>query len=109
MARNTSNYDKVDRVSPQVSDGNGSSIESPEINLDAESGFYLGVVDLSTCISINRILVFYYVCPAETSQLITRPEAIESRSLNDSDVVVTGECVEKQFSTKWVKPSSKMW
>ena len=50
-----------------MSDGFGSSVESLDIDLDAESGFYLAVVDLTTCITINRILVFYYVCPAETS------------------------------------------
>ena len=48
----------------------------------------MAVVDLSTCIFIERILVFYYVCPAETSELITRPETISPES------PVIGECVE---------------
>ena len=103
-ARNTNNYEKVDRVSPQGSDGFGSSIESLDIDLDAESGFYLGVVDLSTCITINRILVFYYACPAETSQLITRPEAIQALSMDDNDVTVTGECVENSSTEKGISP-----
>ena len=79
---------------PQLTDGVRPSTESLDIDLDAESGFYLGVVDLGMCISIQRILVLYYVCPAETSQLITRPEAIESRSLDNSTTVISGECVE---------------
>ena len=90
-ARNTSNYEKVGRVSPQVSDETGSSTETLVIDLDAESGFYLALVDMGTCVIISRILVSYYVCPAETSQLIIRPEAIEASSPDD---VVIGECVE---------------
>ena len=92
-ARNTSNYDRVDRVSLQASDRFGPSIESLDIDLDAESGFYLAVVDLGTCITITRILVFYYVCPAETSQLITRPETIQALSMNNLVVTITGECI----------------
>ena len=104
-ARNTNNYVRVHRVSPSVS--GGELIELLEIDLDAESGFYLGVVDLGSCITITRILVFYYVCPAETSQLITRPEAIESRSLNDSDIVVNGECVENSSPESGLNPLLK--
>ena len=100
-ARNTNNYEKVDRVSPQVSDGFGSFIESLDIDLDAESGFYLAVVDLSTCMTINRILVFYYVCPAETSQLITRPEVIQAIS---PDVTIDGECVENSSTQSGSMP-----
>ena len=103
-ARNTNNYEKVNRVSPQVSDGFGSSVESLDIDLDAESGFYLAVVDLSTCITINRILVFYYVCPAETSQLITRPEVIQAISLDDSAVTTDGECVENSSTQSGLNP-----
>ena len=89
-ARNTSNYDRVARVSSQIT-GFDLSTESLDISLDAESGFYLAIVDLGNCITINRILVFYYVCPAEISQLIVRPEAIPAISMNN---VVNGECVE---------------
>ena len=96
--RNTSNYDRVDRVSPQIADGFGSSTESLDIDLDAESGFYLAVVDLSTCITINRILVFYYVCPAETSQLITRPEVIPADGSG-----IDGECVENSSPQSGLK------
>ena len=103
-ARNTNNYEKVNRVSPQVSDGFGPFIESLDIDLDAESGFYLAVVDLSTCIAINRILVFYYVCPAETSQLVTRPEVIQAISPDDSDVTINGECVENSSTQSGSMP-----
>ena len=100
-ARNTNIYEKVIRVSPQVSGGTESSVVSLDIDLDAESGFYLAVVDLSTCITISRILVFYYVCPAETSQLITRPEVIQAIS---PDVTINGECVENSSTQSGSRP-----
>ena len=87
-ARNTSKYGRVGRVSPADTSGTVVIIETLDIELTAESGFYMAVVDSSTCIFIERILVFYYVCPAETSELITRPETISPESS------VIGECVE---------------
>ena len=87
-ARNTSKYARVGRVSPADTSGTVASSEALDIGLTAENVFYMAVVDLSTCILIERILVFYYVCPAETSELITRPETISPES------PVIGECVE---------------
>ena len=87
-ARNTSKYARVGRVSPEDTSGTVVSSETLDIGLTAESGFYMAVVDLSICVLIERILVFYYVCPAETSELITRPETISPES------PVIGECVE---------------
>ena len=84
-ARNTVSYERVDRV---YTHGTVETSQSLDIELNAESGFYLAVVDLGTCILIDRILVFYYVCVGETSDLITRPETI------DVGTTVTGECVE---------------
>ena len=76
------------RVTPEYTWG---TIEILNIELTAESGFYMAVVDLSICILIERVLVFYYVCPAETSELITRPETIAPES------PVNRECVENSF------------
>ena len=87
-ARNTANYAREGRISPEDNSGTVATTETLDIDLTAESGFYMAVVDLSTCILIERILVFYYVCPAETSELITRPETIAPES------PVNGECVE---------------
>ena len=94
-AINTSRYDFVDRVSPSDTSG----IECVDIELDAEDGFYLAVVDLSTCISINRILVLYYVCPEETSQLISRPETV-----GVVEPLVEGECVENSSPPSGLSP-----
>ena len=87
-ARNTDSYKRVGRVFPDDTSGTVTTTKSLDIELDGESGFYLAVVDLSTCIVIRHILVFYYVCVGETSDLITRPETI------DVGTIVTGECVE---------------
>jgi hypothetical protein len=87
-AANTNNYDRVGRVSPRFTDGLMSFVEQIDVDLEAEDGFYLAVVDLSTCITMERILVLYYECPANTSQLISRPEAL------GESVTVEGECVE---------------
>ena len=75
-AANTDNYISVNRVSPEVSDGIMSFVEYVDINLDAEDGLYFAVVDRSTCIVLTRLLVYYYVCPEETSELISRPEVL---------------------------------
>ena len=97
-AANTDNYITVDRVSTEVSDGIMSFVEYLDIELDAEDGLYLAVVDQSTCIVLTRLLVFYYVCPEETSELISRPEVLGSQ------VSVTGECVENSSTMSGSAP-----
>ena len=102
-ATNTNNYVRVGRVSPSVTSGVMSFIDSYDIELGTTGGFYLGVVDLSTCVTLTRILVLYYVCPEETSELISRPEAIESQSLEGSPSV-EGECVENSSTESGANP-----
>ena len=97
-ARNTGNYASVGRVSPEDTSGTVATSETLDIELTDESGFYMAVVDLSTCIIIQRILVFYYVCPAEISELITRPETMSPES------PVIGECVENSSPQTVSKP-----
>ena len=102
-AANTTNYVRVGRVSPGVTSGTMEFVEQLDIVLSAIGGFYLGVVDLSTCVTLSRILVLYYVCPEETSELIHRPEAIESQSLEGSPSV-EGECVENSSTESGASP-----
>ena len=102
-AANTTNYVRVGRVSPDVTTGTMNFVASHDIDLSAIGGFYLGVVDLSTCVTLSRILVLYYVCPEETSELIHRPEAIESQSLEGSPSV-EGECVENSSTQSGANP-----
>ena len=103
-AANTTNYVRVDRVSPAFADGIGTFTEHLDIQLDAvEDGFYMAVVDLSTCVTLTRIFVLYYVCPEETSELISRPEAIDSESIEGTPSV-EGECVENGSTESGADP-----
>jgi len=95
-ARNLSNYEFVPpQISP--SDGSGDARENMSIQIDfttAATGFYMGIQDETSCVSVHRVLVFYYVCPAETSDLITRPERIAPFIGNSAALLVDGQCVE---------------
>ena len=103
-AASTANYVRVGRVSPSVTNGVMSFVASHDIELsDDENGFYLAVVDLSTCVTLSRILVLYYVCPEETSELISRPEAIDSESIEGTPSV-EGECVENSSTESGADP-----
>ena len=99
-ARNLSNYGLVGRIVPR--DGSGSVREngSVELNFDTEAtGFYLGIQDETTCIVIHRVLVFYYVCPAVTSDVITRPKTIAPIiGASTPPAQVVGQCVENARS-----------
>ena len=101
-AANTSNHVRVGRVSPDDTSGFASFVKHLDIYLNAEDGFYLAVVDLSTCVTLSRILVLYYVCPEETSELISRPEAIESESTGVYSIA--GECVENSSTESGADP-----
>ena len=95
-ARNLDNYEFVPpRITP--TDGIGDVRENSSVQIDfstAATGFYLGIRDETSCILVHRVLVFYYVCPAETSDLITRPEVIAPFIGNSAPIVVNGQCVE---------------
>ena len=93
-AANTTSYVPVGRISPSFNDGHMSFITTQDIQLNAdEDGFYLAVVDLSTCITLTRIFIFYTVCPGNTRELIIKPEAVDSESIEGTPSVV-GECAE---------------
>ena len=103
-ASNTTKYARVGQVSPAFADGNEEFVDSLDIQLDDdEDGFYLAVVDLGTCVTLTRILVLYYVCPEETSELISRPEAIDSESIEGTPSV-EGECVENSSTESGADP-----
>ena len=94
-ARNLDNYEFVP---PRITftDGSGDVRENSSVQIDfstAATGFYLGIRDETSCILVHRVLVFYYVCPAETSDLVTRPEVIAPRIGNSAPIVVNGQCV----------------
>ena len=92
-ARNISDYELVSRIVSR--DGSGRENGSVNINFATEAtGFYLGIQDVSSCIVIHRVLVFYYVCPAVTSNLISRPETTGPMIGASTPVEVVGQCVD---------------
>lgn len=52
------------------------------------SGFYLALLDKGSCTSIERIVLYYYVCSQQKKDLVTYPETPAQGSL----VVVNGAC-----------------
>jgi len=105
-ARNLNNYEFVPpRISP--SDGSGDARENMSVQVDfdtAATGFYLGIRDETSCVFVHRVLVFYYVCPAETSDLITRPERIAPFIGNSAPLLVDGQCVENSSPENGMRP-----
>ena len=95
-ARILNNYEFVPpRITPR--DGSGVVRENSSVQIDfstAATGVYLGIRDEASCVSVHRVLVFYYVCPAETSHLVSRPEVIAPRIGDSVPVEVDGQCVE---------------
>ncbi len=74
-AKNTSNYALIQTLNTQVSGTTTIAMESVGFNTD-ESGFYLAIRDLGTCIIISRLIVFYNVCPGKTVNFVVRPETL---------------------------------
>ena len=76
VRRNITNYRIVHRVSPYVISGGGVN-ETVVVDFETnEPTFYFAIQDDTSCIVIRRIIVFYYVCPSQTLNLISTPEVI---------------------------------
>ena len=102
-AANTTNYIRIGQIFLDGSVPNSMEVFDVELD-DDEDGFYLALFDFgSVCTSFEKILVFYYVCPEETSELISRPEAIDSESIEGTPSV-EGECVENSSTESGADP-----
>ena len=75
-ARNISNYQQVQRVSPDVTTGEKVNKTFVVNFITNHSSFYFAIQDETTCMVITRLIIFYTVCPAQTANLIHYPEAI---------------------------------
>ena len=100
-SKTISNYRQVQRVSPDDTSGNR---VNETVNIDfaqssQETFFYFTVQDETTCIVITRMIVFYHICPQQTSDLIHYPETIAPRSPSSNNpnsatpISVTASCV----------------
>jgi hypothetical protein len=75
-ARDTANYQQVDRISPDITTGARVN-ETIDLNFYTNhSSFYLAIQDEIACMVITRLTIFYYVCPGEITDLIIRPETV---------------------------------
>ena len=95
-ARTRSNYQIVTLIVPRdVFSPTVRENASVEMNfVRGETGFYLGIQERDSCLTINRLLVFYYVCPAMTDDLVTHPETIAPVIGDSTPTEVNGTCVE---------------
>ena len=95
-ARDTTKYTQVANIVPQ--DTTGDERQNETINMDftgSETGFYLAIRDQDSCLFITRIVVFYYVCPAVTENLIIFPEVLAPPiSTTSQPISRNGQCVE---------------
>ena len=95
-ARDINNYQQVQRVSPADTSGNRGN-ETITINFNTNhSSFYFAIQDVSTCIVIIRLIIFYYICPAQTISLIHYPETVASFNFYEglSNISTSATCVE---------------
>ena len=71
----------------------GFTIDPEEIDVSS-SGLYLAVLDQGSCTVINRIVVFYNVCPYRVSNKAVYPETLAPQTVTDGDREVTATCIE---------------
>ena len=77
IARETGNYRLVSRVASDDDTGLTSQNQTREADFttDAE-GFYIAIRDETTCIVLQRLIVFYNICPRGPGDLVMRTETI---------------------------------
>ena len=61
---------------------------------DTDGGFYLAIRDQNSCLIISRVLVFYYVCPAEAQNLVQFEELLAPPNIPQNEAIsVLAQCV----------------
>ena len=96
IARETDNYRLVSRVDSDDDTGQTSQNQTRETDFNtAAEGFYIAIRDETTCIVLQRLIVFYNVCPGGPGNLVMRPETIAPPVDRMSQPLeVTAQCVE---------------
>ena len=94
-ARNINNYRQIQRVSPNLADG---SRENATIIVSFNSGhssFHFTIQDETSCLVITRMIIFYYICPQQTVDLVDYPETLApiKSHIQTPLIFVTGYCV----------------
>ena len=96
IARETGNYRLVSRVASDDDTGQTSQNQTRETDFNtAAEGFYIAIRDETTCIVLQRLIVFYNVCPGGPGDLVMRPETIAPPiGRMTQPLEVTAHCVE---------------
>ena len=106
-ARDTSRFQQVAGVATGEDTGQIRQNRTTEIDFNTdEAGFYLAIVDETTCIGVTRVIVFYNVCPGGVVGLVNRTETLApsvqriSQPLEVSVVCVEGAIPENGKSAR---------
>ena len=96
LAAETNRYKMISRVA--AGDETGQTTEIRDVNFntstDAE-GFYIAIRDDSTCVVLQRLIVFYHICSGGPGDLEIRPETIAPPiRRHNRPLEVTAQCVE---------------
>ena len=67
----------------------------------SSTGLYLAVVDPppGSCLTITRVVLFYYVCPEQELNFVIYPEVIAPTSLDSDSIQVVAVCSENAVLT----------
>ena len=107
MKVNITKYRRIQRVLPADTPGSLRVNETITINFTTNhSSFYFAIQDETTCMVITRLIIFYTVCPAQTTNLIHYPETVAtSRSNFQREVLyISASCVENAQPENGVSP-----
>ena len=76
---NTANYASFpSNLVTVVSNPTGSVVELADVTVPlalSNGGVYLSAQDFGTCVSISRLVVFYYACPQQVVDFISYPQS----------------------------------
>ena len=94
-ARMIDNYQLFSRVAPNDDRGQSSQKLTGELDFKTEEdGFYLGILDETSCIALTHVVVFYNVCPGGVVDRVVRPQTVAPRIDRQSPLFeVTTGCV----------------
>ena len=84
-------------VQLHIQQGADEQLTSQAIPISGSStGLYLAVVDLppGACLTITRLVLFYYVCPEQELNLVIYPEVIAPTSMHANSIQVSVACLE---------------
>ena len=89
--RNISNYQQVDRISPDTTDGSRVNVTITVTFRTDQPSFYFAVEDETSCIIVTRLLIFYHVCPSQIVNLVSYPETIAPVT-GAAPIPITADC-----------------